>query len=167
MDSITKKCSKCEKEKPLVQFVRDARRASGRGAHCISCNRILSASWHSKNREASREKSREWRLANPEKAREKSRRYAARHPEAVHSAWLKTKYGITLDDYNALSEKQDGVCAICGERESTLHVDHNHITGVVRGLLCGNCNRALGMMKDNPMVFTSAARYLETKERKT
>ncbi len=80
---------------------------------------------------------------------------------------LLKKYGMSLEDYNTLLEKQHGVCAICGaapldgELRGELKVDHNHSTGEVRGLLCDNCNKALGLFKDNPKAMRRAAAYVE------
>ena len=61
---------------------------------------------------------------------------------------LKQKYGLTLDDYNNLFEKQEGRCAICGKHQVEiarhLDIDHDHNTGSIRGLLCPKCNAGLG-----------------------
>lgn len=71
--------------------------------------------------------------------------------------------------YDAMLAAQGGVCAICGRPEtrpapngqpSRLHVDHNHSTGLVRGLLCNNCNQAIGKMGDDPDRLITAAEYL-------
>ena len=71
------------------------------------------------------------------------------------------KYGITLDDYEALSAAQDNRCLICGDAETGgLHVDHDHRTGRVRGLLCGRCNKAIGLFDDDPTRVLAAERYL-------
>lgn len=74
------------------------------------------------------------------------------------------KYGITKEQYEQLIAKQNGRCAICGEQEterSVLCIDHCHDNGHIRGLLCDNCNTAIGMMKNDPRRCVSAARYLE------
>lgn len=72
------------------------------------------------------------------------------------------RYGITIDDYDALHAMQDGKCAIC-ERSSRrrLHVDHDHVTGLVRGLLCNSCNLALGQLGDDHERVRRAADYLK------
>ena len=56
---------------------------------------------------------------------------------------LKTRYGISVEDRDALLLKQDGLCAICQENTATC-IDHDHLTGLVRGILCHRCNIALG-----------------------
>ena len=77
-------------------------------------------------------------------------------------------YGLTLNEYLDIAEEQNFVCAICGQENfpmkdcssGTLVVDHKHSTGEVRGLLCHNCNRALGLLKDEPKVLQKAMNYL-------
>lgn len=85
----------------------------------------------------------------------------------------KSKYGITEEQFNSLLEAQGGKCAICQNvlnhrdsgddyrgREYCLHVDHNHETGIVRGLLCGRCNRGLGFFGDDVELLSAAWVYL-------
>lgn len=83
----------------------------------------------------------------------------------IKDRYLKKHYGISLDDYEKMFEKQNGVCAICGdpnmsERYKYLAVDHCHETGRIRGLLCDACNKALGGFKDSIDVLKSAVEYL-------
>lgn len=88
----------------------------------------------------------------------------------VQSAYLMRCYGITAKDYADMYEKQEGLCAICGGEGFTMKkmhtlklvVDHCHTTGKVRGLLCHNCNRALGLMKDSIKNLGAAMEYLAT-----
>jgi Recombination endonuclease VII len=72
---------------------------------------------------------------------------------------LKYNYGISLDQYNQLVLKQNNKCPICNQ-ETKLFVDHNHSTGIVRGLICRDCNFALGLLKDSPELFLNAIKYL-------
>ncbi len=85
------------------------------------------------------------------------------------SAILRHKYGIDLDAYEEMLRKQNGVCLICGKSEtkktryggiSTLHVDHDHITGRIRGLLCHKCNCAIGMFCEDIQILEKAIKYL-------
>lgn len=92
---------------------------------------------------------------------------AQRSPEqrsATNRRHALKKYGITPGDYDQLLAEQDGVCAICAQPESiegrVLAVDHDHQSGAVRGLLCGRCNRAIGLLLDDPELLTRAANYL-------
>jgi hypothetical protein len=72
----------------------------------------------------------------------------ARMVEQARSWRFETKYGITVVQYEAMVIEQDGLCAACRKAPlGRLHVDHNHLTGMVRGLLCGPCNRALGYIE--------------------
>lgn len=73
----------------------------------------------------------------------------------------KREYGITLQEYNDLALFQEHRCAICSERPADrLHVDHDHVFGHVRGLLCGDCNRAVGLLRDDTYRVKSAHEYL-------
>jgi hypothetical protein len=86
-------------------------------------------------------------------------------------AWsLKTKFGISMERYDEMLAAQNGVCAICGGKESHIHksgklkelsVDHCHTNGNIRGLLCMNCNQALGRFQDNIEYLRRAIAYLE------
>lgn len=75
---------------------------------------------------------------------------------------IKNKYGITWEEFENMYESQNGVCAICkGEDEGRmLSIDHCHETNKVRGLLCGSCNRALGLFKDSPEFLQAAKEYV-------
>jgi len=83
--------------------------------------------------------------------------------------YLKRTYGIGVSDYQAMLEAQNHCCKLCGGEGFTmakhhtmkLVVDHCHSTGVVRGLLCHNCNRALGLLKDNTGTLRAAIAYLD------
>ncbi len=78
---------------------------------------------------------------------------------------LQKKFGINLPTFEKILEEQNRVCYICEQENNnsggSLAVDHNHKTGQVRGLLCGNCNRALGLLQDSPDLLRKALTYLE------
>lgn len=83
---------------------------------------------------------------------------------------LKRFFGITLDEYNVLLENQGNVCAICRNPETitnkqgtlwNLAVDHSHLTGKVRGLLCSRCNQGIGNFRENPDFLLAAIAYLK------
>lgn len=73
------------------------------------------------------------------------------------------KYGINKNDFDKLLLDQNNVCAICEKKSdyNSLNVDHDHITGKVRGLLCGNCNKGLGLFNDNSELLVKASKYLK------
>lgn len=78
---------------------------------------------------------------------------------------LKKKYGISLEEYLWKFDAQDGKCGICGEdKQYNLHVDHDHNTGRVRGLLCFHCNAGLGHFRDDRDKVLAAADYLNRYE---
>lgn len=74
--------------------------------------------------------------------------------------WLKTKYGLTSDEWQKMYDAQNGCCAICGMHRKALVVDHDHRTGRVRELLCTKCNNGLGMFNDQVTLFEHAIQYL-------
>lgn len=94
----------------------------------------------------------------------------AADPEKFKAGWrarhLEKTYGLTLAEYQAMLARQDGKCAICRRLDAvsgadhSLHVDHDHATGAVRGLLCMLCNRGVGAFRDDPDLITAAADYL-------
>lgn len=88
------------------------------------------------------------------------------------------KYGVGLKEYMRMLKEQRGVCQICGTPPTPkdhkpgkdggryLCIDHDHVTKKIRGLLCGNCNKGLGMFKDNPELLSRAIDYLSQTPRK-
>lgn len=100
-----------------------------------------------------------------------SSKHWKRYPGRYKDYLLQRNFGITLEDYNTLLEAQGGACAVCGklngsdihsgERTKQLSVDHDHKTGAIRGLLCNDCNRAIGQLQENPEILRKAADYLE------
>lgn len=77
---------------------------------------------------------------------------------------LKRVFGMSLEEYAIRLQTQQGVCAICGglcKSGRRLAVDHNHTTGKIRDLLCGNCNGGLGKFQDNPELLIKAVNYLK------
>ena len=70
-------------------------------------------------------------------------------------------YGLSLNEYNALVNKQDGNCAVCLSNCERLYVDHDHQTEKVRGLLCQTCNTGLGMFQENVDTLLQAVKYLK------
>ena len=140
-----KTCTRCLLTKPLKDFTASRATKDKRGAWCKTCGA------------------------------EAKRLYYAEHPglqlQTARKSFLKKRYGLTLEEYQAMWDAQRGVCAICGAVEtskpfangatSSLSVDHNHSTGEVRALLCNRCNRGLGMLGDNLVLLRSVVTYLE------
>ena len=130
-----KVCNTCDETKTLDQFDSDRHSKDGLRYLCNGCRN---------------EKARKWRSENKEK---------------MTDANLRTKYGISLEDKREMLEDQGWGCAICLKglpligRDSC--VDHCHETNEVRGILCKNCNNALGLFADNPDSLTRAANYIK------
>jgi len=108
------------------------------------------------NKESLAAQSKEWHEANKKHCSEKSRRN-----------YLKRKYKLTPDAYNAMLESQCNRCACCKTPFGLLkahnpHVDHCHATGCVRGILCYTCNLTLGLAADSPKLLLALADYLES-----
>ncbi len=113
-------------------------------------------------REASRRRSREWYAKNTERVRITGRAYRQKHKQKLQSFDRKRKYGVSDAEFKALLESQGGLCAICRRGRGTreFSVDHDHSTGLVRGLLCDPCNHGLGSFRDDPAILASAISYL-------
>lgn len=116
--------------------------------------------------EAQRKNSREWRRKYPDRAKKHDKeKYQKRKlrddlKELDRDSAYKRKYGISLEDYNRMYKEQNGCCAICGKFSTRrLAVDHNHKTGVVRGLLCTYCNFFLGTLENNLDVLDKSLIY--------
>ena len=95
--------------------------------------------------------------------------YNREHSTSVRSQYLKRNYGLTFEEFEAMLSDQDNCCAICKStkplgRHKRFNVDHHNKTGNVRGLLCSNCNTALGLVNDNILTLKSMIQYLESHE---
>ncbi len=90
-------------------------------------------------------------------------KYRKKNQKEINAKGRLARYRLTKADFNVLWIKQSGLCAICSE-PLDLHkyrIDHNHITGEVRGLLCASCNTAIGLFKDSIKSLIQAVRYLD------
>lgn len=144
-----KTCSVCKQILPLESFHKRATSKDGRGYECKPCGSKRVAEWQRNNREKSR--------ANAKKHSDKpeTKRY-------IRDWQLKKNYGITIEDFEKMSEKQDGKCLICEKvPEKGLHLDHDHLSGRTRGLLCSCCNQGIGSFMDDPEILAKAAKYIE------
>lgn len=94
--------------------------------------------------------------------------YRRNNEDSGHGYCIKNLYGILKKEYEDMSEKQGHKCAICKLPEKSMRngkikrlaVDHDHVTGKIRGLLCGDCNIALGKLKDSIQSLENAIEYL-------
>lgn len=159
-----KKCSKCGNDRPKSEFYKNKTKSDGLHAQCKECTKISNNNWRKKNPEKAKASRTDWAKKNTEKRRLANYRWQKNNYDVVRSSQLKYKYGITLDRYNEMYTNQNGCCAICGKHQDsfskTLAVDHCHDTGKVRGLLCSNCNTAIGKLNDDVSLVLKAAAYL-------
>jgi|TARA_S200002703_G_scaffold53469_2_gene46232 hypothetical protein len=132
-----KTCSTCEEEKEFSFFVKSKGHKDGYHGVCKPCRN--------------------------EQRRKRGR--PGETPEKVRQWNLKKYFGITPCDYDEILKSQQGRCAICRnlptkKDKNVLHVDHDHKTGEIRGLLCSSCNVSLGNFKDDVELLKEAIRYL-------
>lgn len=162
-----KVCTRCKQDKPLDDFRRGRGYKNGIRSNCKDCDRLRLKEWRRTHPEQ--------RKAQTKRRNEKQKKYQSGFydpdPEkrAIYQlksrdAHLRRKYGITLDEYNALHDAQGGVCAGCrrvAPNGKNLCLDHDHQTGRARGLLCDDCNSTLARALDSPATLRRLADYLE------
>jgi hypothetical protein len=154
-------CRYCNVEKILDEF------PTTRGKkffECKLCANTRVQKWTEANRERSNGIKRTWEKTNPEKNLEAKRMWSINNKDQKRDYRLQSKYGLTLDQYKMMLTNQKGLCVICETSlldENSPCVDHDHITGRVRQLLCRNCNLVLGLVKEKPETLRAAADYLE------
>lgn len=148
-----KVCTKCKVRKVLTDFSPQSRMRDGRASWCKACMAAAGRARRQANPDLHRERDRVWYHNNRSKAQDYN---------------LQKYYGITLEERDEMERKQKGLCAICGRKPSggrgntgRLHVDHCHETGVVRGLLCHDCNNGLGRFQDDVGRILAAAAYVQ------
>lgn len=154
-----KQCSTCKIIKPASEFRKNTGSRDGLRSQCRDCIHIKEAA--------------QWQglKVDPEKYRQHLDRMNQFTYDRYRTdeGYLKTldyrlrsKFGITLDDYNQMLDIQNHVCAICGgtNGDQRLQVDHDHVTGAIRGLLCRGCNSGLGHFRDSSQLIAAALEYL-------
>lgn len=151
-----KNCTKCKINKDSNQFSPNKRCKDGLASWCKLCAQEAVDRYKEKN--VDKIKSR-WKVD-----------YETNKDKFLNRR-LRTNYGLTLDEYRTMSEKQNNKCAVCNKVETSidirsgkiklLSVDHCHKTNKIRGLLCNNCNKAEGLLKGNPAIIRKLADYIE------
>ena len=159
-----KTCNKCKQNLPLDKFSKDKTRVDGLAKQCKQCKAKTDKQWLEKNPDYVQTKNtpeynKQWLEKNPtymqqyrdsnKKTFEESKEYR-----------LQRKFGIGLEEYDTMLTEQEHKCIICQQQMVTPHVDHDHNTGKVRGLLCMHCNTALGKFKDDVDTLQRAIDYL-------
>src|SRR5687768_13778244 len=146
------RCIKCNGDKPESEFSKGTGRyGNGRRSTCKACCSAYIRDYYKKNRERIATTSARHYQNNRDRHRETSARWVRENQRRVKDAHLRRRFGITIEQYEQLLEAQGGVCGICGRPPGKLRlaVDHNHETGEVRGLLCSDCNTAIGLLREN------------------
>jgi len=165
-----KRCRLCNQTKPLDAFYAMKGMRDGHRNECKTCTLERRRAAYAANPQPTIERVQAWRDANPERYAENQRRYKSTidYPAVMRAAHLKRKYGISVEQYEARLREQGGGCAVCARPPklgTSLHVDHDHETGCVRGLLCFSCNAALGHFQDDLDRIDAALHYVATKRR--
>lgn len=172
-------CISCKKEKVLEEFRKVNDRKSGRSRTCKECHNIYCRLLNNETRKKKVisddgfktckfcDKSKDMTNFHKNPITKDGRTNYCRECSTVlaFQRRIKKDYGMTIEDYNDFFEIQDGRCAICNKHQSELdkrlYIDHNHVTGEVRGLLCANCNTLLGMAQDRINILEAAINYIE------
>lgn len=171
---MSKKCKTCNIDKAITDYYKDGTMRGSRSNICKSCTLKRHKARYVAKRSEILETQRIWRAANLDKERERATRFRNKHRDwyrKYHTKHrLKTRYGITLEQYEAMLEEQKGLCAICQKPETArnrsgeiklLSLDHCHTSLKIRKLLCDNCNKGLGVFHDNVELLKRAVEYLE------
>lgn len=157
-----KKCTKCKKFKDATEFHWRSAKHQERMTVCKDCKYTSCRQWQKKNRS----KLAMYGRRDREKRKKQDLTKYRRH---IRDEGLRKKYGITIEQYDAVVVAQDGVCAICGCSETRqlknqivdgLSVDHDHDTKKNRGLLCSSYNNGLGRFKHDPERLEKATAYM-------
>jgi hypothetical protein len=164
-------CNYCKIHKEFSEFHKDKSKKNGVITICKVCISIKSKEYRLKNKDAIRNKKVKYHSEHSDEICRKSKEWYENNKDkasaTARSYRLKNKYGLSKEDYFLLGEKQDWKCAICGSKESrnknstNLSVDHSHITGKVRGLLCHPCNAGIGYLQEDIKIMKNSIKYLE------
>ena len=155
----SKVCPECERELSLDSF--RLRKTGIPYAYCDPCQNKRSREAYHNRKIENPEAHRARQLKGYEWKRNHTTTYSKNYSR---NSYLKKKYGITLNDYEEILKSQNRVCAVCQEfcnSGRALAVDHCHISGKIRGLLCINCNQGLGKFKDSIKLLDKAIDYLK------
>jgi hypothetical protein len=147
----TKICFDCKENKPTTDFYKRTVSPDGLGIYCKKCDN---------------KKSNKYRLEKKNEIRIQRKKFRDSNKDHIRMQKFKSKFGISKEKYDNLLNAQNNKCAICNkgpetERYKRLALDHCHETGKIRGFLCNNCNRCIGLLGDKIENLVSAIKYLK------
>ena len=119
--------------------------------------------WHQENKNKERERHRKYRQENKDKINKEAKKYRQKNRNKIINQYYIKKHNISLNKKIKLLEQQNWQCYICKKiiDVNNGHIDHCHKTKKIRGILCGSCNRALGLFQDNIKLLKKAINYLQ------
>jgi len=173
-------CKRCDKTKDSSEFSEPVgdKKVFTKGKTCKACKKLIKGINSKKryqetkhiDKEAKLKVNRDWHKNNKASVRLRNSEWQKNNQDRVRHNTLMSAHGITLDDYKSMLIQQNNLCAICHGAETKISkktgrtknfcVDHNHKTGRIRGLLCDDCNIAIGKMKENINSLKAAIEYL-------
>lgn len=164
-----KKCNGCSEVKPFDMFSKNKTTKDGYGYECKHCASARIKALRLANPEKFKEAGKKWRETNPNYVSQWKTRNKKRTKTQKRKDYLKSKYNITLDQYESMRKAQNCRCYTCGKHENdisnagptALNVDHCHDTGQVRKLLCMACNIALGKVNDDVEILQRCIDYIK------
>jgi hypothetical protein len=154
---MKKRCCRCREDKDESAFYRNKSRKSGLSDECIQCTKEMCKINYDKDPERHRRYKREVYKRDKAAISARNRAYSAAHRHEKRAYDIQRYYGISKDVYDQYMSV--GKCLICGSEEK-LCLDHDHITGAIRGCLCSFCNTGLGYFKDSTELLQKAIFYL-------
>jgi hypothetical protein len=158
-----KRCKKCGAVKALAEFYGNRSGRDGHRPECKACTNAIRLRRYRLNPEREIARVRAWQQANPQRVKAWAARNRDKRLKKLREIHLRKKFSLTIEEYAAILEAQEGVCALCRCPPTpgiSLHVDHDHATSEIRGLLCVRCNNALGLFREDPDLLKRAARYV-------
>jgi hypothetical protein len=157
-----KQCRKCGELKPENEFYPSKGMADGFRSDCKACNLAAKRARYAANPQREIARVKQWQQLNKAIVNARNRAYREANPLAMREWHLRSKLGISIADYDELLRRQRGGCAVCHKPPGniSLHVDHDHVTGKIRGLLCVGCNNAIGQFHDDADLLARAIDYV-------
>lgn len=195
-EPVMRQCTRCDRLLVMTEdFHKNRKGRDGYYTYCKECAKESAAAWKEANPEQVRESAAAWRKANPEysaawyktnserhrasrvarykvnpeRERERDAAWQKAHPEEKRAAHLLRTYGISVEAWNDMLQRQDNRCALCGEPfdeakgNKDKHTDHDHTTGTIRGILHSICNTALGHYEKDKSKHEMFETYLKGK----